>query len=109
MNTNLQIKTGGKVLHPELSYILNGILYKIHNSLGRFCKEKQYSDANVKVAENKADFIIEDKILIEVKAKPFITQEDYYQTLRYLKTANLKLALLTNFRNRYLRIRRILN
>jgi hypothetical protein len=32
------------IIHPELSYKVNGLLYEVHNELGRYCKEKQYGD-----------------------------------------------------------------
>ena len=35
----------GKLIYPDLSYLLNGILFKIHNQLGRFRNEKEYGDA----------------------------------------------------------------
>jgi len=43
-----------------------------------------------------------------VKAKPLILKNDYYQTQRYLQALNIKLALLINFRNRYLKPIRVI-
>jgi len=90
--------TKNKVIYPELSYKLTGILFSIHNELGRYYKEKQYQDifevklqkANIKyerekklpispeIIGNQIDFCIENKILVEFKAKKFLTKEDYY-------------------------------
>lgn len=117
------------LIYPDLSYKITGLLFKTHNKLGRYCKEKQYQDIieeflkqggikferekeipiSLEVSGNKADFIIENRIILECKAKPTITKEDYYQVLRYLKASNLKLGLLVNFRNKYLRPKRIAN
>ena len=117
------------LIYPELSYKVTGILFKAHNKLGRFCKERQYQDyieelfkkekvnferespINIteEVGGNRADFVIEDKIILECKAKPVVTKDDYYQVLRYLKASDKKLGLLVNFRNTYLRPRRIAN
>jgi len=55
------------------------------------------------------DFIIDDKIIIEFKAKNFITKEDYYQAKRYLVTLNLELAIIVNFRQYRLSPKRVLN
>jgi len=121
-----------KLIYPELSYEINGILFEVHNDLGRFCNELQYGDAiekllkekNVKYSReqileksfdsekagrNKVDFLIEDKIILEIKAKRFIVKDDYYQTKRYLISSKTKLGLLVNFRDKYLRPRRVLN
>lgn len=57
---------------------------------------------------NKADFVINDKLLIELKAKPFVTNEDYAQTHRYLDASGLKLGIVVNFRNKYLKPIRII-
>ena len=117
------------LIYPELSYKLTGVLFKAHNKLGRYCKEKQYQDAigellkqeglkferekklpiSDDIGGNQVDFEIEDKILLECKAKPFITKEDYYQLMRYLKATGKRLGLLVNFRNKYLRPKRIAN
>jgi GxxExxY protein len=121
-----------KLIYPELSYKINGILYEVHNRYGRFLNEKQYGDAvekllsenNIKYEREKklpkffdgenerrnmVDFLIEDKILLELKDKRIINREDYYQVRRYLESLNLKLGILVNFRERYLKSRRILN
>lgn len=121
-----------KLIYQDLTYEINGILFSTHNDLGRYKNEQQCADAieqklkenklNYKreyvipasfdgeaAGRNKVDFLIEDKIILEIKAKNFITKEDYYQIRRYLDSANKKLGLLINFRNKSLRIKRILN
>lgn len=104
------------------------MLYKVHQRLGRYCREKQYGDLfesllrdeNIKfdrehpieIADRKssfADFYIEDAIVVEFKCKPFIIKEDYYQMRRYLDAMKKELGLLVNFRNKYLKPKRVLN
>jgi len=119
-----------KLLYRELSYRLNGLLFDVHNAIGRFGREKQYADAFAQLLieqkieferekalplalvgnerTNLADFVVEGKILLEFKAKPLITKTDYYQTQRYLQATGIKLGLLINFRNRYLKPIRII-
>ena len=121
-----------KVVYPELSYKITGILFDVHNNLGRFCNEKQYADflenelKKLKVkyerekilpkafesemkGRNRIDFLINNKIILEIKAKRIIIREDYYQVKRYLVAFNKKLGLLVNFRDKYIRPKRILN
>ncbi len=113
-----------KLIYPELSYVLTGICFEAHNTLGRFAKEKQYNDyiehalKNLKIPYqrelskeqdgNRIDFLVDEKIILEIKAKKFVLKEDYYQIQRYLQAFNKKLGLLINFRNRYLKPIRII-
>ncbi|MFZ8806265.1 MAG: GxxExxY protein, partial [Minisyncoccia bacterium] len=55
------------------------------------------------------DFIIEDKIILEIKVKDFLTNEDEFQVYSYLKATKYKLSLLINFGFKELEIKRILN
>jgi hypothetical protein len=44
-----------------------------------------------------------------LKAKPIISKDDYFQMRRYLVSYKKKLGLVINFRQVYLRPKRILN
>ncbi len=122
MTTNYDSQS--KLLYGEYGYKLNRVLFSVHNELGRYAKEKQYSEAVAKgLSEagisyqrecmigdsgNIADFIIEGVIILELKAKPFLLQTDYQQVQRYLHICNMKLGILVNFRSAYLQPKRIL-
>lgn len=120
------------VVYPELSFQVCGALFDAHNKVGRFCNEKQYSDAIEEALKNKGlkyerekilpisfdgenkgrnivDFLIDDKIILEIKAKQLLTRDDYYQTKRYLIALNKKLAILVNMRKYAVIPKRILN
>jgi GxxExxY protein len=121
-----------EVIFPELSYKICGLCFNIHNSLGRYLNEKQYGDAlenllkenNIsydreiplpqafkgeKERRNIADFVVDNKIIVELKAKDIVLKNDYYQIMRYLVSFNKKLGIIFNFRQKVLRPKRILN
>ena len=120
----------GKIIHKELSYKITGLLFDVHNELGRFCREKQYGDRLESLLResditferekalpvagidnnttNKVDFVLQGKILLDLKAKTVITKADYYQMQRYLKASGLKLGILVNFCTKYLHPIRII-
>jgi GxxExxY protein len=104
----------------------------VHNLLGRYCNEKQYSDMvekklkELKIAYKREyiipesfmgelkgrhiiDFLIDDQVILEIKTKRIIQREDYYQIKRYLLALNRKLGILVNFHSFLLHPKRILN
>ncbi|GBE17016.1 hypothetical protein BMS3Abin15_00849 [bacterium BMS3Abin15] len=120
------------IYYPKLSYKLTGLFFKVHNELGRSMSERQYCDAfekhlkennveyqrekeinkifsNVNSRGNIPDFIIDQKIIVDFKAKRLITKEDFYQMMRYLEVANLPLGIIVNFRSHYLSPKRVIN
>ncbi|MCX6731424.1 MAG: GxxExxY protein [Candidatus Parcubacteria bacterium] len=120
------------IIYPELSYKINGILFGVRKNLGQYKNEKQYCDAieeelkknkinyerekiipesfsGEQKGRNKIDFLIDDKIILEVKAKPFITKNDYYQIRRYLDSLDKKLGFWVNMRKYSVNPKRILN
>lgn len=114
MNTN-----ANKIIYPELSYTVTGILFASHNEIGPYAREKQYADTiekklketninykrECKIGEsgNTVDFIIDGKIILELKAKRILVRDDYYQLQRYLQETQIPLGLLVNFRNKFIK------
>lgn len=124
----MSVNDNDKVIYKDLSYKVNGLLFQTQRDLGRFRKERQYGDyledllkanqINYQreyriVTKDKtrdvADFIIDDKIIIELKAKDFLINDDFRQVQRYLETLKLKLGLIVNFRQARMPIKRVLN
>ena len=63
---------------------------------------------NIKVGTYVPDKIINNIILIELKCKPFLTQQDIEQFWKYLKGSKYKLGFLINFSPSGLIIKRII-
>lgn len=59
----------------------------------------------------RLDLLVEDKVIVELKATEFLAPVHYAQTLTYLKLSNKRLALLINFNNTLLKegIHRLVN
>ena len=62
---------------------------------------------NEKVGTYIPDKIIDDKVLLELKCKQFITKQDIDQFWKYLKGSHYKLGLLINFGPKNLEIKRV--
>ena len=116
----------------EITYQIIGIAMKIHKQLGPGFLEAVYEEALIiEFRKNKikfknqvsldiyyesyklkkkyrADFIINDKILVEVKKIGKLTKIDEMQMINYLKAANLKVGLLLNFGGTSLQWKRII-
>lgn len=63
-----------------------------------------YNDENV--GTYIPDFVANDKIILELKSKPFVTKIDEKQFWSYLKGSNYKLGFLVNFGPQRLVIKR---
>lgn len=59
-----------------------------------------------KIKEYICDFLVEGKILVELKAMKKLTEVEQAQVLNYLKASELKVGLLFNFGERSLRFKR---
>ena len=117
-------KYGSNVIYPELSYVVTGVLFNVHKEIGCFAREKQYGDLiENKLKESKIDyerevsignsgnildFIIDKKIILELKATRTIIREYFRQIQNYLQQTKLELGLLINFRNKYIKPIRII-
>jgi GxxExxY protein len=105
----------------EISYILRGVIFKVYNSLGPGLFESVYvallkhelERAGLKVESQfpiqvyydneiidigfRADLLIENKVIVEVKSVENIAPVHHKQLLTYLKLSDMKLGILVNF------------
>jgi GxxExxY protein len=113
---------GGIVMLKEetLSYVIRGCIYEVFKHLGCGFLEKVYRNAllgelklqglhavsempikvqykNAIVGEYVADIIVEDSVIIELKAQQQLLKVHEAQLLNYLKATDLKLGMLVNF------------
>ncbi|MBW6518118.1 MAG: GxxExxY protein [ANME-2 cluster archaeon] len=105
----------------EVSNVLgNGFLEKVYeNALNaelNFRGLKTFQQAPLKVfykdklvGDYIADILVEDEIIIEVKAVKEIDTVHFAQCLNYLRITDLKLCLLLNFSKPRVEIKRIVN
>ena len=110
-------------LPPELEALVTRIVdagYTVHNILGPGFKESIYEKAfcrelelrglrfecqkkiaveykGLKIHGQKIDLIIEDKVLVELKAVPRLRALHKRQVVSYMKTMNLPIGLVMNF------------
>lgn len=124
--------TKKKIVLPYLSYKIMGILFRVHNELGPSLLEKYYQRGiskelrrsklrfkkevaveiryrNESIGRYFLDFVIENLVIIEVKAQRYYTPKFFKQALAYLKQTNLPLAIIVNFRGDSLRYKRVIN
>lgn len=73
-----------------------------------FAREYTTVFAGAERHPNRIDFVIADSIIVELKAKSVLEQIDFVQAHRYLDALRIDLALLVNFRERFLRPRRLI-
>lgn len=116
----MERETDAKLLYKNESYIIQGVAFDIYKQFRNRHKETIYQKSfyyglkekglgvekekridiyysGKKVGTYMPDLVIEDKILIELKAKPKLSQDDIKQFWYYLKGSNFKLGYLINF------------
>lgn len=116
----------------RISNKIIGSAIKVHKTLGPGFIEKLYERAledefkkqefrfqrqkeikveynNVFIGDQRVDFLVEDEIIVELKAVSEINGIHKAQILSYLKAADKRLRLILNFAKRRLEIKRIAN
>lgn len=109
-----------KYMHNDKTERIIKCFYEVYNTLGYGFLEKVYENALFKelisngfkcekqkkikvyykreeVGEYFADILVDDIIILELKASESICQEHEYQLINYLKATNIELGLLLNF------------
>jgi len=119
------------IIYKEESFQIIGVLFDVHNNLGGGFSEIVYKDAleyelrilNIPFEREKeyvvhykdtvlnhkfyADFVLFDKIILELKSCEKLDSKHIAQCINYLKVSTNKLAILANFNSRSLEHKRI--
>ena len=106
--------------HSELTEKIINIFYRVYNKLGYGFLEKVYENAmmielkkegilaiaqvpikvlydNEIIGEYYADILVDDKVIVEIKAARQLAEEHEAQLLNYLKATEIEVGLLLNF------------
>ena len=115
MNTKQQ-----EFKHSELTEKIIKIFYKVYNRLGYGFLEKVYENAlmielkkeNIPalcqspirvlyegsiIGEYYADILVDNKVIVEIKATKYLVKDNEAQLLNYLKATDIEVGLLLNF------------
>lgn len=119
------------ITYKEESYAIVGCMFDVYNQLGSgfseivykdaieyefklkeipFEREKQYSVKYKDIIlphKFYADFVVMDKIILEIKSIEMLNDKHLAQCINYLKVSGCKLALLVNFHKDFLDHQRI--
>ena len=110
----------GEYYHKDLTDTIIKAFYNVYNELGFGFLENVYQNAlyfeliskqlkveaqktikvyyqNQLVGNYKADLIVNDTIILELKAVDFLVEEHELQLINYLKATNIEIGLLLNF------------
>ncbi|MFD0836762.1 GxxExxY protein [Mariniflexile aquimaris] len=121
-----------QLIYKEDTYKIIGLCMNVHSELGKGFSEVIYGDAlEIELIDNNinysreskfniaykgnllphkyiADFIIDNKIILEIKAISTLTDSHIKQTLNYLAVSKLKIGLLINFGEDSLKYKRVI-
>jgi GxxExxY protein len=122
-------------LSPSLNALTGrviGCAIEVHRSLGPGFLEALYAEAlvmalttasvrfqrelrvgvsfrGVPIGEHRLDLLVEDQVVVELKAVEQLARVHYAQVRSYLRATDLRVGLLLNFEAATLEVRRILN
>ena len=120
------------IVYKELSYTIIEACMEVHRILGPGFTEKIYEEAVIreissrniafelqkliavfykadKIGEFRLDIVVDNKIILELKAVADLNSTFEAQLFSYLKATNLKLGILINFGKKKLEQKRIVN
>lgn len=129
---NKSILRRNDLVYPDLCYQIIGILFEIYKELGSGYQEKYYQRIVAeefkrcrlnykeqvvspllykgnKIGNYLLDFLIENKIVLELKKGENFSQKNIEQLYAYLKASGHKLGILANFTKTGVRFKRIVN
>jgi len=121
-----------RIIYKDLSYQIVGVLFDVFNQLGPGHNEKFYEKAmarglatiglefktqvpahlfykGVKIGRFFLDFLIENKIVLEIKVGRAFSKQNFNQIIEYIKITNKKLAILAIFSFSGVKFIRLLN
>ena len=120
------------LIYPELCYQVIGILFEVWTEMGFGYKEKVYQNAVAQALEESNvnfkkelpakiqfrgkpigiyyfDFLIDNKIILEMKVRNFFSNKDIMQLYSYLKVQQLKLGIIAHFTRSGVKFKRVVN
>jgi len=120
------------LLYPEISYLIIGCAFDVYNGIGSGYHEKYYQKALIEaftqkgitfqtevsfplsykgkiIGRKRLDFLIDGKVVVELKKGDNFSKSHIDQVLEYLRTQKLRLAILINFGSRGVVFKRIVN
>ena len=108
------------ILHKELTKEILRIFYDVYNELGYGFLERVYQNSlyyelkengfeveaqkkikvyykEIEVGEYIADIIVDDLVILELKAQEYLVEANEFQLINYLKATDFEVGLLLNF------------
>ena len=118
--------------HEELTHKIIGCAMEVHKKLGNGFQEVIYQRAlsiemqiqglefereksmsiyyrNYNIGTRRVDFFVEEKIMVEIKARLELDDAHLNQAMNYLEAYNMKIGLLINFGANSLQFKRVHN
>ena len=96
--------------YSELTSKIIGCAMAVHKALGNGFQERMpISYRNLSIGSRRVDFLVEEKISVELKALNKLEDVHLAQAINYLEAYNLEIGLLINFGCTSLQFHRLVN